>query len=102
MARYETEVGTEIRECRYEVAMEMIVLLLRKRGGNMVHAANDAAVHHATFKRWVVALENAGQPIRQAIDEIRGVGARKQARQRVKRKPGRKPANGAPRARQTA
>jgi hypothetical protein len=86
MARYLTEVGTEIRECRYEAAMEMIVLLLRKHNGNIVHAANDLNVHHATFKRWVVALDNAGQPIRQTIAEIRRVGAKKQARQKVKRK----------------
>lgn len=103
MARNETEIGSEIREYRYEVAMEMLVPLLKKHGGNTVHAAKDADVHHATLKRWIVALENAGQPIRQALDEMRGVSARKLARAKAsKKKVTKRVAKGAGRAHQSA
>jgi len=76
MAR-ETEIGTLIREGKSEDALNKVVRLLRKNGGNVVHASVDAGVDHATFKRWIVALENAGQPVRKALEEIRGQLQRK-------------------------
>lgn len=71
MAR-ETEIGTLIREGKSDDAMAKLVRSLRKHRGNVVHASSDIGVHHATFKRWLVALENSGQPIRQVLEEIRG------------------------------
>jgi transposase-like protein len=80
----EIEIGTMIRD-NAEEAMARLVRLLRKHGGNTVHSAEEVGVHHATLKRWIVNLEKAGQPIRQALEEIRVAAAQKMAKSKVVR-----------------
>jgi L-ascorbate metabolism protein UlaG (beta-lactamase superfamily) len=67
----ETEIGGLIRSGKNDEAMVKIVRLLKKNDGNLVHASNAIGVHHATLKRWIAALDEAGVPIRQALLEIR-------------------------------
>jgi transposase-like protein len=81
----ETEIGTMIREGKSDEAMAKLVRLLRKHGGNTVHSAEEVGVHHATLKRWVVNLETAGKPIREALEEIRVAAAQKLAKPKVVR-----------------
>jgi hypothetical protein len=81
----ETEIGALIREERFVEAMAKLVRLLKKHGGNTVHAAEEEGVHHATLKRWVVNLDGAGQPIRSALVEIREAAAKKLAKPKVAR-----------------
>ena len=81
----ETEIGALIREEQYDDAMAKLVRLLKKHGGNTVHAAEEEGVHHATLKRWVVNLDGAGQPIRKALEEMREAAAKKLAKPKVVR-----------------
>lgn len=67
----ETKIGKLIKSGDEQRAADMLIALLRKHGGNMVHAARACRVHHATFKRWVSRLAANGWDIREHLATIR-------------------------------
>lgn len=68
MAYEETEIGTLVKTDPARAA-EQLVKLFEKAGGNSVHAALLAGVHHSTLKRWVSKLEK--HKVRKKIVSVR-------------------------------
>ena len=69
MAYEETEIGKLVKSDPKRAA-EKLVELFQRAGGNSVHAALLAGVHHATMKRWVIRLD-----LRKHLDKARASGA---------------------------
>lgn len=70
-AHNETEIGYLIRNGHFADAAERVIEFVHRCKGNAVRAAELAEVHHATFKRWIVAIEKGGYDLRKAINRIR-------------------------------
>lgn len=68
MAYEETEIGTLVKTDPARAA-EHLLELLRRAGGNSVHAALLAGVHHSTLKRWLIKLDKF--KVRKQLDGIR-------------------------------
>lgn len=71
MSNSTTEIGTMICAGEEKQAVAKLLDLLRASGGNTVHAAKEAGVHHATLKRWITNLENKGFSVRKHLEKIR-------------------------------
>lgn len=71
MSNSTTEIGTMICNGEEKQAVAKLLELLRGSGGNTVHAAIEAGVHHATLKRWITNLENRGFSVRKPLEKIR-------------------------------
>ena len=69
MAYEETEIGKLVKSDPKRAA-EKLVELFQRAGGNSVHAALLAGVHHATMKRWVIRLD-----LRKHLDKARASGS---------------------------
>jgi len=71
MSNSTTEIGTMICNGEERKAVAALLELLKASGGNSVHAAIAAGVHHATLKRWITNLENRGFAVRKPLEKIR-------------------------------
>lgn len=71
MAYEETEIGKLVKTDPAKAAKQLVELFERA-GGNSVHAALLAGVHHSTLKRWVSKLDK--HKVRKKIDSVRETG----------------------------